>query len=139
MVRVIPRRMTGPDISFGEEKEPLLQDARHLVDHLEVFEVTGATLVIDVEAQLGSRVIREARRPDAMAPETFQKYFPDGGEMTEADAHRLGDHYRQLNNGGDDLGIFYQEARDIFETFLFPHLTVEGNPSKIEKSSRKEM
>lgn len=116
----------GPDIDFGSGKEPLRQSASRLVALLQHYGVTRRVFVLDVESPLPVREHRQYRRPDAMAPETFRAYFPDGGEMTKEDKKKLGDHYSQFMNLEEDNEAFFSESRYLYETRIALKLFTYG-------------
>jgi nucleoside-triphosphatase THEP1 len=125
-VVILAEYAIGPDVTFEEGREPLLQSAKHLVRHLIRSDVHSEVSVVDVEAILPVRAAREARRPDAMEPETFRAYFGDGGEMVPVDAAGLGDRYHFFANGSDNLGEFFVEANSLYREVLRPQLPLEG-------------
>ncbi len=112
----------GPDISFGKDKEPLRQSAGHLIDHIKKYHLTDSVFILDVEANLTVRAYRESKRPDAMAPETFRAYFPDGGEMEPSDQKFLDTHYLQFKNFIEDHEGYYGEVRYLYELRIRPQL-----------------
>lgn len=112
----------GPNIDFGNGKEPLLQDAKHLVTWIKKYHILKTSIVIDVDAPFSVRERREARRPDAMAAETFRAYFPDGGEITKTDAKKLGRHYYRFKNYEEDYDGYFNEARYIYESRIRPKI-----------------
>lgn len=112
----------GPDIDFGPGKEPLRQSSVHLIKWLREYGLVKRVFVIDVESPLAIREHRQYTRPDAMAPETFRAYFPDGGEITKADKIKLGHNYYQFRNLEEDNDAFFSESRYLYETRLAPKL-----------------
>lgn len=116
----------GPVINFGTGKEVLRQSGHDLVRLLQLFHATDCVFVLDVEAPMAVRELREAMRPDAMAPETFRSYFPDGGEMKASDAKKLGSNYYRYVNNDDDHDGYYSEVRFLYETRIRPNLVRGG-------------
>jgi hypothetical protein len=123
---VIAEYAIGPDISFGPEKEPLLQSCTQMIERFKRYLVKDHVLVIDVEAPVVARTVRESLRPDAMDPETFRIYFPDGGEMTDDGVSLLGPHYLRIENGHSDFERFHREATETYQRFVFPNIRSEG-------------
>lgn len=112
----------GPVINFGTGKEALRQSGQDLVRWLQLFHAADHVFILDVEAPMAVRELREAMRPDAMAVETFRAYFPDGGEMTQSDKTKLGNHYYQFRNLEEDNDAFFSEARYLYETRIAPNI-----------------
>lgn len=112
----------GPDIDFGPNKEKLTQGAHHLSNLLLEYGLMKRVFVIDVESPLAIREHRQYSRPDAMAPETFRAYFPDGGEITKSDKIKLGRNYYQFRNLEEDNDAFFSETRYLYETRIAPKL-----------------
>jgi hypothetical protein len=108
----------GPDIKFGSKKEPLLQSTHHLVSFIKKYKALKSIFVLDIEASLAQREYRQSSRPDSMAQETFRAYFPDGGEMSKADAKFLRGNYYRFVNRDDDHDGYYSEARYMYETHI---------------------
>lgn len=113
----------GNDIDFGEGKVPLLQSASHLIHALVSRDFVHDSLVIDVEASLEARALRNERRADGLDPKTFALYFGDGGELPQQTAILLGDHYFLLENGFHDMDAFRVQAEQIYRGFVVPRLT----------------
>lgn len=120
---VLAEYAIGPDIDFGLGKEPLRQSARHLIGFLQKYKLTDFVFILDVEAPLAIREVREGKRPDAMALETFRAYFPDGGEMGSDDIKKLGGHYYRYYNGDEDHEGYYSEVRFLYSTYIRPKLS----------------
>lgn len=116
----------GPNIDFGSGKEPLLQDSHYFVELVKECKIINRVFVVDIEAPLAIREQREVRRPDAMAMETFQAYFPDGGEMKKQDSKILGKHYHRFKNHDEDHEGYFSEARYIYETLIRPKLNLKN-------------
>lgn len=112
----------GPDIDFGRDKEPLRQNASHLVAWIRDFGLLKRIFIVDVESPLAIREHRQYARPDAMAVETFRAYFPDGGEMTKTDKTTLGNHYFQFRNLEEDNDAFFSESRYLYKSLIAPTL-----------------
>ena len=112
----------GPDIPFGKKKETLLQSGKHVVRMLKTFHLLDSVYVIDVEAPYAVREKRELRRRDAMAPETFRSYFPDGGQITKRDKKILGVHYVRFNNIDEDNEGCYSEIKYRYEKYIRPKI-----------------
>ena len=113
----------GPDIAFGKKKEPLLQSVKHVVRMLKTYHLVDSVFVIDVEASYSVREKRELRRRDAMAPETFRSYFPDGGQATKRDQKILGTHYVRFSNTDEDHEWCFSEIKYIYEQRIRPKIT----------------
>ncbi|MBI2405288.1 hypothetical protein HYV22_03890 [Candidatus Gottesmanbacteria bacterium] len=126
---IVAEYAIGPDIHFGKQKEPLRQSARHLVGYVKKYHLTDSVFILDVEANLTVRAYRESKRPDAMAPETFRAYFPDGGEMTKEQAKELGSRYYQFINRDDDHDGYFSESRYVYEMYIRPGLKLTS-PAK---------
>ncbi|MFC1646717.1 hypothetical protein ACFL1A_00390 [Patescibacteria group bacterium] len=112
----------GPIIDFGPKKSPLLQDSKYLISLIKKNRVKKSILVIDVEANLKVRQLRESSRSDSMAPETFEAYFPDGGEITKSQERILGNSYIRFLNNDEDHDGYFSEARYIYEVNIKPYL-----------------
>ncbi len=112
----------GPQIDFGDGKEPLTQTAESLVKNIIKYRIMDRIFIIDVESPFIIRAYREMMRVDAMAPETFRSYFPDGGEMTQNLSKKLRNHYHHFKNLEEDHDGFYSEAKYVFETRILPNL-----------------
>ena len=110
----------GPDIPFGNKKEPLLQSVKHVVRKLKTYHLLDSVFVIDVEAPYSVREKRELKRRDAMAAETFHSYFPDGGEITRKDQKILGAHYVRFCNIDEDHEWCFSEIKYRYEQFIRP-------------------
>ncbi len=119
---IIAEYAIGPDIDFGSHKEPLFQAAHHLVELLKEFQVLKDVIIFDVEAPLAVREVREGKRRDAMAVETFRAYFPDGGEIEEEDREALGSRYVQYKNNIEDHEGYYSEIHHLYDRFIRPNL-----------------
>lgn len=115
----------GPDIKFRPGKQPLLQSAHHFVERVRKYRAKTNIFVVDVEAPMLIRERREAQRPDAMAPETFRAYFPDGGEMISADKNYLKRRYYQFKNFDEGHEGYYSEVRYIYESMIRPNLKLK--------------
>lgn len=112
----------GPEIDFGGGKEPLTQTADNLAKNIIKYRIMDRIFIIDVESPFIIRAYREMVRPDAMAPETFRAYFPDGGEMTDSMVKKLGKHYHHFKNLEEDHDGYYSEAKYVFEYKILPNL-----------------
>lgn len=117
----------GPEISFSNDREPLHQSADHLVNMITKQRILNRVFILDVESPLPIRAFREMARPDAMAPETFRSYFPDGGEMTSEAKKLLGPRYHRFRNLEEDHDGYYAEARHVFESQILPALVKVKN------------
>ncbi|OGG01911.1 hypothetical protein A2Z33_01585 [Candidatus Gottesmanbacteria bacterium RBG_16_52_11] len=116
----------GPEIRFGSGKEPLRQEAAYLVELLKGHRLLKRVFILEVDSPLPIRAFREMKRPDAMAPETFRAYFPDGGEITPPAAKQLGKLYYKFTNLEEDHDGYYSEVRYIFENKILPKMKVSG-------------
>src|SRR5689334_17890719 len=99
----------GPKIEFGKNKAALMQTADDMVNLLKKHKVIDKVFVVDAEASLAIREDREAKRSDAMAPETFRSYFPDGGEISPDNKKILKKRYYQFLNHEEDHGGYFNE------------------------------
>ncbi len=113
---------TGPQIQFGPGKEPLRQTADHLVDFIKRHNVLERLFLIDVQVPVSIRAMRQSHRPDAMATETFEAYFGDGGEISTRARKYLGKHYFRFGNIEEDNDGYFSEVRHLYETRIFPEL-----------------
>lgn len=117
---------TGPEIDFGEQKEPLGQTSDQLIERVKRYNVRDRLFVVDIHVPVSIRQIRQSHRPDAMAPETFHAYFGDGGEISAQSSKYLGDHYYQLKNIEEDNEAYFSEVRYLFESRIRPKLKKGG-------------
>jgi energy-coupling factor transporter ATP-binding protein EcfA2 len=127
----------GPRIDFGKGKEVLMQTADDLVELLKKYRVVEKVFIIDAEASLAIREAREAKRSDAMAPETFRSYFPDGGEISQNSKKTLKKRYYRFNNHEEDHGGYFSEARYIYESMIRPGLVFSGKNAYIKNTKLK--
>lgn len=122
----------GPRIDFGKGKEALTQTADDFVKLLKKYRIIKRSFIIDAETPFYIRAAREAIRPDAMALETFQTYFPDGGEMTKYYTRILGDKYYQFKNQEEDHDGYFSEVKYLYEQRIRPYLIF--SPINIQSS-----
>ncbi len=117
---------TGPEISFGGQKEPLRQTADSLVGLIKKYRVRGRMFLIEIHVPVGIRQQRQSHRPDAMASETFHAYFGDGGNMSPITQTYLGNHYYRLVNVEEDNDGYFSEVRYLYETYIAPKLQTKN-------------
>lgn len=108
----------GPVVDFGPGREKLYQDGTFLLENLTKYNLLPYAFILDISAKLDIRQERESRRADAMAPETFKSYFPDGGEITDRQAGKLKRNYYRFVNHTEDYDGYYSEARYIYESLI---------------------
>lgn len=113
---------TGPEIQFGLRKEPLRQTTDHLVSFIKRYNVLDRLFFIDVQVPVNIRAIRQSHRPDAMATETFEAYFGDGGYISSRACKYLGKHYYRFGNIEEDNDGYFSEVRHLYETRILPRL-----------------
>ncbi|MEK7544342.1 MAG: hypothetical protein AAB557_05715 [Patescibacteria group bacterium] len=113
---------TGPEISFGAQKQPIHQSADSLVGLIKKYRVRERLFLIEIHVPVGIRQWRQSHRPDAMADETFHAYFGDGGIMTPKAQSYVGHHYYRLVNVEEDNDGYYSEVRHLYDTRIQPNL-----------------
>lgn len=112
----------GPQFDFGAGKEPFLQTGDHMVGFLKKYNVKDRIFLIELEAPVSVRHVRQSLRPDAMAQETFEAYFGDGGRMSEKSQKYLGSHYHHFKNLEEDNDGYFNEVRHLYESKILPRL-----------------
>ncbi|MCL4360628.1 hypothetical protein M1555_05265 [Patescibacteria group bacterium] len=123
---VIVEYATGPVAEFGPGKERLLQDGSSLLGGIHETRAGGRLFLLDVEAPLEIRALRNSGRPDGLDDETFRRYFQDGGEVDALEAQAHGIFFHRLENGYHDPVRFAREVETIYTDIVSPRLSNEG-------------